>query len=253
MTPMPDDQQLPPDGQLDRAMDPDYAAISTQAVLGLVFSLLGALAILIPPLVVLPLLGLVLGLVALRKIRRSEGVLAGRGIAVAASILGGLALVGSTSYHLHAWLSGRRVLEDLSNRSIEITDDLTAGRYDKVYNMLPEEFRRQQGRGPEEFRASVAPALKDAGSVVRRFLLSLEFVPMEDGTVLAPARVRVELERRYVEVKLIFMESPRGTWDLVGVGAGETMDSAFKFAPPEPQRQEPPEGPPPAPAPEAKP
>ena len=239
MTPMPDDQQLPPDDQLDRAMDPEYAAISTTAVLGLAFSLLGALAVLIPPLVVLPVLGLVLGLVAFRKIRRSEGVLAGRGIALTASILGGLALVGSTSYHLHAYLGEQRVLEDLSNRSIEITDDLVAGRYDKVYNMVPEEFRRQQGGGLDGFRARIAPALAGAGSVVQRFLLSLEIVTTEDGMVLAPARVRVELEQRYLEFKLVFRESPTGMWELLGVGAGETLDSQIKFVPPEPEPKEP--------------
>jgi len=253
MTTMPDDKQLPPDGRLDRATDPEYAAISSLAVLGMAFSLLGVLAVLRPEFIVLPAMGLVLGLAAVRKIRRSEGVLAGRGIAVGASLLGGLVLVGAASYHLHAWLSESRVYEDLSSRSLEITDDLLAGRYEKVYNMLPEEFRRQEGRGPEELRAHIAPALKDAGSVVRRSLMSLQIVRLEDGTVFAPAKVHVELERRYVEFKIVFMESPSGTWNFVGVGAGETWESQVKFQPPEPEGPSPPEKPPPAPQPEKPP
>ena len=106
------------------------------------------------------------------------------------------------------------------------------------------------GGGLDGFRARIAPALAGAGSVVQRFLLSLEIVTTEDSMVLAPARVRVELERRYLEFKLVFRESPTGTWELLGVGAGETLDSQIKFAPPESESKEPPESPPPAPKPE---
>ena len=246
MTTVPDDKQLPLNGQLDRAMDPEYAAISTMAVLGLASSLVGALAFMLPPLIVLPAMGLVLGVLALRKIRRSEGVLAGRSIALAACIVGALVLAGSTAYHLHSWLSERQVLDDLTNRSYAITDDILAGRHDRVYNAMPEEFRRQQGRGAEDFRAHIAPALAGAGSVVRRVLLSLEIVRLEDGTVVAPAKVHVELERRYLEFKIVFKESPAGTWDLAGVGVGETFESQTKFAPTEPEVTPPPENPAPA-------
>ena len=248
----PSQQPLPPDGQLDRALDPEYAAISTMAVLGLVAGVLGLLSFEMMPLVVLPALGLMMGLLALRKIKRSEGVLAGRGIAMAASVLGALVLTGSAGYHLQGWLSERRVLEDLSNRSYEITDDILAGRYEKVYNMIPEEFRRQRGRGPEAFRAQVAPALTGAGSVLRRTLMSLEIVATTDGAIVAPAKMRVELERRYVELQIAFMKSPAGTWDLVGAGAGETLESQFKFASEEPEPKEPPPSPPPPAAPAAK-
>ena len=252
MTTMPDDKQLPLDGQLDRALDPDYAAISTLAVLGLASSVLGMLSFVALSLTVLPAIGLALGLLALRKIRRSEGILTGRGIAMAASVLGALVLVGSSGYHLQGWLSEHRVLEDLSNRSYEITDDILAGRYEKVYNMIPEEFRRRHGRGPEAFRAQVAPALTGAGSVLRRTLMSLEIVPTTDGAIVAPAKMRIELERRYVELQIAFMKSPAGTWDLVGAGAGETLESQFKFASEEPEPKEPPPSPPPPAAPAAK-
>jgi hypothetical protein len=245
MTTPPNNQQLPLDGQLDRAMDPEYAAISTMAVLGLASSLVGALAFMLPPLIVLPAMGLVMGVLALRKIRRSEGILAGRSIALAACMVGALVLAGSTAYHLHNWLSERQVLNDLTNRSYAITDDILAGRYDRVYNAMPEEFR-QEGRGAEDFRAHIAPALAGAGSVVRRVLLSLEVVRLEDGTVVAPAKVHVELERRYLEFKMVFKKSPAGTWDLAGVGVGETFESQAKFAPEEPEVTPPPENPAPA-------
>jgi hypothetical protein len=255
----PNQQQLPPDGQLDRAMDPEYAAISTTAVLGLIFSALGVLAIIVPPMAALSALGLVLGFTALRKIRRSEGSLTGRGIALAAFAAGAIVLVGSTAYQLQTWLSQRRTLEGLSARSYEITDDVLAGRYEKVYNLIPEDFRRQQGAGPQDFRGSLAPALAGAGSVVRRTLMSLEIIRTDDGAIVAPARMFVELEQRYLELQIVFKESPGGGWDLIGVGAGETFESKAKFAPDEPEPKEPADGlppansPPPPAAPAAKP
>jgi hypothetical protein len=247
----PSQPPLPPDSPLDRAMDSEYAAISTLAVLGLVFAVLGALSLVALPLMVLPALGLVLGLLAIRKIRRSEGILTGRGIALAASVLGALALAGSAAWHLQGWLSEQRAYEELSNLSYEITDDILAGRYEKVYNMIPEEFRRRQGRGPEDFRSHIAPLLADAGSVVRRTLMSLEIVTADDNAIVAPAKMRVELQRRYLEFQIVFKKSEAGAWELIGIGAGETMDSQFKFAKDDP---EPPKSPPPAsPAPAAKP
>jgi hypothetical protein len=250
----PSRQRLPPDGQLDRALDPEYAAISTAAVLGLVSGVAGLLSFVVLPLVVLPAVGLALGLLAIRKIRRSEGILAGRGIAMAASVLGAFVLVGSTAYHAQGWLSERRVLEDLSNRSYDIMDDILAGRYAKVYNMIPEDFRRQQGRGPEEFRSHVEPVLAGAGSVLRRTLMSLEIIRTDDGAIVAPAKMRMELERRYLDFQFVFKQTPEGMWDLIGIGASETFESQVKFAPDEPEPKEPPKNPPPTPAaPPAKP
>ena len=253
MTTRPDDKPLPQDGQVDRALDPEYAAISTMAVLGLVAGVLGLLSFQMMPLIVLPALGLVMGLLALRKIKRSEGILTGRGIALGAAVLGGLVLAGAGGYHLQGWLSERRVLEDLSNRSYEITDDVLAGRYDKVYNMIPEDLRRRQGGSPAAFRAHVAPGFAGAGSILRRTLMSLKFASAEDGSLLASATMRVELERRYLDVQIVFRQSSAGTWDLIGVGVGETFESQIKFAPDEPEPKSPPKAPPPPAAPAAKP
>ena len=225
MTSKPHNAEVARDGGLDRATDPEYAAVSTKAVLALVLSLAGAGAFLAAPMLVLAMMGLVLGLAALRQIRRSEGVLAGRGIARGAVAAGAAILVAATAYHASAWLAERRMLSDLESRSYEIIDDLIADRYAEVYAMMPEKFRGQAGTGPEPFRARMAPLLKGAGSVLRRSLVSLQVLQTEDGQTLAPAQMRVELERRRLDFTVWFIQSADGRWELAGVGGAEAFDS----------------------------
>ena len=237
MTPTPDNPELL-DGKLDRATDAEYAAISTSAVLGLILSLAGAAAMLVVPLIALPVLGLILGIVAARKIRRSQGVIAGRPIAIAAIAIGAILTVAAAALHTSAWLHEREVLTGLETRAYAVVDDCLAERYQKVYEMMPEEFRKRQAAGPNQFRARLAPLLRDAGAVVNRSLMALQIVQNSDGTVIAPAEMRVELERRYLDMTIWFKETPDGNWDLVGVAAQETFDSLTKFpvaAPPPPK------------------
>jgi hypothetical protein len=246
MTKNPDPAGIVRDGGLDRATDPEYAAISTKAVLALVLSLVGAGAFLAAPVLVLAMMGLVLGLAALRQIRRSEGVLAGRGIALGAVAAGAAILAAATAYHGSAWLEKHRMFSDLESRSYEIADDIIADRYAEVYAMMPEKFRLQAGAGPEAFRARMAPLLGGAGSVLRRSLVSLQVLQTEGGQTLAPAEMRVELERRYLQFTIWFQQRPDGQWELVGVAGAETFASLGKFGSPEPD--EVPEAPPPPPS-----
>jgi len=234
MTSKPHNAEVARDGGLDRATDPEYAAVSTKAVLALVLSLAGAGAFLAAPMLVLAMMGLVLGLAALRQIRRSEGVLAGRGIALGGVAVGAAILVAATAHHASVWLGEHRMLSALESRSYEIADDLIADRYAEVYAMMPEKFRGQAGTGPEQFRARMAPLLGGAGSVLRRSLVSLQVLQTEDGQTLAPAEMRVELERRYLQFTIWFKQVPDGQWELVGVAGAETFESLGKFGAPEP-------------------
>jgi hypothetical protein len=220
------------DGKLDRAIDAEYAAISTPAVLGLILSIAGASAILVVPLIALPVLGLILGIVADRKIRRSQGVLTGRPIAIAAIAIGAILTVAAGARHASDWLHEREVLTGLETRAYAVVDDCLAERYQKVYETMPEEFRKLQAAGPNQFRARLAPLLRNGGAVVNRSLMSLQIARNPDGTVIAPAEMRVELERRYLDMTIWFKQTPDGNWDLVGVAGQETFDSLSKFPAP---------------------
>jgi len=216
------------DGKLDRATDAEYAAVSTSAVFALIFSLAGPAAFLAVPLIALPVLGLALGIAADRKIRRSRGVVTGRRIALAAIAIGAILSVAAAAHHSIAWFRERQVLTGLETRAYAIADDVLNERYDKVYGMIPEEFRKRQGtRG--QFQARLGASFRGGGALVSRSLMSLQILPPNpDGTVIAPAELRVELERRELDVTIWFKESD-GKWDLVGVAAQETLDSLAKF------------------------
>ncbi len=79
----------PEQDSLGRDGDPDitYRPVSIAAIMALVLGLLSPLATFWSILWLLPLLGVLVSAVALRGIRRSDGTLAGRGLAVAGLIL----------------------------------------------------------------------------------------------------------------------------------------------------------------------
>jgi hypothetical protein len=229
------------DGQLDRAIDPEYAAVSTMAVVSLLFSLLGIVAFWAPSLgeawlvtialLALPLLGFLLGVAAVRKIRRSEGVLSGLGLAVAGILVGGAVTIAAAALHIQAWQGEKSLYEDLRARSYGVVDDILADRYEKVYQMMPSEFRRQQAPGPEAFRAQVTPFLQGAGKLVRWSLLSLPPpMPIQEGGQAVKATIHVELERRYLDMMLLwYRKTAEEPWQLAGIGGQETFESMGKF------------------------
>jgi hypothetical protein len=233
MTGQPTTPEPVTEAELDRATDPEYAAVSTGAVIGLLLGLAGFSSVLAVPFVAVPVLGLILCVAALRKIRRSRGVLTGRRLAIAGIVLGAAAAALGAGRHASLWLGERRMLGHLQAQALEIADDLLADRYDKVFERLPEDFRARD-KGPEAFRKRFLPLLDGAGPLVRRDLLTLQVITNEKGETLAPAEVRVELEKRIVEVDLWFRLADDGRWELVGVGGEETFESVTRFGPQKP-------------------
>jgi len=221
---------LPSDTRLDVATDPEYATISPTAVVGLLVSVAGVAAFWKWPLVAVPVVGFVLSLAAGRKIRRSEGVLAGRRLAAAGMAVGAIMAVTAAGYHALIWHSEQALYKDLAARAEAVVDEMLAGQYDKVYERMPEAWRRRQAAGPEAFRARLSPLLEGAGALVERHLASLQILPTEEGDLVAPAEMYVELERRLLTLTLWFQRTEAGRWELVGVGGEETFESAMKFS-----------------------
>jgi hypothetical protein len=65
----------------------DYVAINTVAVISLVFGIAGALVVVDSLFIVLPLVGLILGIMAFRQVRQSNGTQSGAGMAGLAMLL----------------------------------------------------------------------------------------------------------------------------------------------------------------------
>ena len=216
------------DGQLDRATDPEYAAISTLAVVGLVLGILGLTAFLALPLAAVPAIGCGVSLLARRKIGQSRGVLAGGRLAAAGILIGASLAVLGAGYHAKVWWNERQILNELQGRAMETVDDLLAGRFDQAFERIAPDSPQRKA-GAEMFRKGMTLLLGDAGKVIRRDLIALPMLPTESGALVAPADVRVDLERRIVEITVWFRPTERGTWEVAGIGGQETFESAVKY------------------------
>jgi uncharacterized protein DUF4190 len=146
----------------------DYVAVNVTAVVAVVFGLASVLCALGYLLLIIPIVGIVLSVIALRQIRNSNGTQTGRGIAWVGLILAG----GIT-----AVIGGYRVVNALQLRSDEnaiatlcsqFGQYISNGDYDRAYQLFDTEF---QGRVPmDEFRSQFkemqsgdqAPALEGA-------------------------------------------------------------------------------------------
>ncbi|HUU11872.1 MAG TPA: hypothetical protein VM431_15210 [Phycisphaerae bacterium] len=218
------------DSDFDRATDPEYAAICPMAVVGLILGVLGVTALVAAPLVAVPVAAVVLSLVSLRRIGRSRGVLAGRKLALAGLALGIATAVLGGGYHGHAWLSERLTLRHLKTQALETIDDILADRYEKVFEKLPEKSDQRRA-GLDAFRKGLSLLLEGAGDLVDRDLLSLQILSTDRGDIVAPAGMRVRLERRILEVNLWFRLREDGQWHLEGIGGQETFESVSTYAP----------------------
>jgi len=224
--------QIPNDSELDRATDPEYAAVSSSAVVGLVISALGVSAFLTEAFIPAPVVGLVVSLAALRGIRRSRGVLTGRRLALAGAILGAALTVVAGGFHLIRWRQERQVLEDLEATACHIVDELVAGRYEEVYDMIPEDLRERQAAGPARFRTAMERLFRGGGKTLGRRLSTLRIIPTEQGSLVAPAEMRVEMENRIIQIRILLGRNAEGRWELIGVGGAPTFGSMMKFGEP---------------------
>ena len=110
-----------------------YRAIAGQAVVGLLFGLLSPLAFLAPTLWAVPALGVLLCVLALRRIRRSEPALAGRKMAMAGLLLSLLFLTAApTMWFQHRW----RVRSEAAEFAASWFHFLTADEPQKAYQLL---------------------------------------------------------------------------------------------------------------------
>ena len=226
--------QAPTESELDRATDAEYAGVSVLAVVGLVFSAFGGIAVLVPVagfLVVLPATGLVLSLIALLRIRRSKGTLTGRWVAVAGVVVGGLFALLSGGQQVLAWREVAGENRTLTDATYEVVDALIAGDYAKVLERIPADQRHPGGATVELLRDRFARLLDGAGKVKERKIQRIEPKTLDTGGRAAVARVRVALEHRSVVISIVWSHAPSpgagpATWQVVGAFGEETLESA---------------------------
>jgi len=219
------------DGDLDRATDREYAAVSVPAVFSVALAALGVVAFLAAVLVAVPALAAVLGLVALRRIRRSRGVLTGTRLASAGLALGLALTLAAGGYHGWQWYDEHRTLTSLQTRTHAIMDQIMDRRWAEVWDQVPTDSN-QQPLGLDRFRRGMTALFAGAGEAGDRELRALQILPTERGELVAVAEVRVRFENRTLDFNVWFQPDDAGRWRFMGVGARETFASASRHGGP---------------------
>ncbi|HEX7448656.1 MAG TPA: DUF3299 domain-containing protein [Pirellulales bacterium] len=130
--------QQPPDAEL-AAEYQRYRAVNTLAVVSFVAGLLSALAFLDWLLAVIPMLGIALGVLALRKIRAFPNEYTGEGFALAGALLSSVCLVGG-------WVRLAYIYQtEVPEGHLRISYDDLQPRADEG-DLVPEEARQLDGQ-----------------------------------------------------------------------------------------------------------
>jgi hypothetical protein len=224
----PANRKVLSDGQLDRAIDPEYAAVSPMAIVGLALACAGIGAFFVPPLAALPLLGFVVSLAAWRHIRRSQGVLAGRSLAQVGMVLGAALTVTSVAFHFEVYREQRQVYDLVGEKANDAVRSVLGRNYEKVYTSMPEEFRKRQAPTVQAFGGAFDTLMKDAGALKTQTLTALTPVMTKEKILIQKVLVRVDFEKRSFEFQLWYMPDATRQWGLIGVGCAETFDSQVK-------------------------
>lgn len=134
------------ESELDRAVEPEYAAISGTAIIALLLAPLGLLSLYeiyfqmfnipVPILLILPLVSLAVALAAIKSIRQSEGTRVGIRIASIAAVLSGLIFIGSGGYHVHHIMQESDLKNRLKAAALMDSQAIFTGRYNTIYSKM---------------------------------------------------------------------------------------------------------------------
>lgn len=193
----------------------DYAAINPLAVVALVLGVGSALVFISDLLIVIPALAVILGVVALVQVTRSNGTQTGRFVALLGVLLalgiGGYSVKRSLDVRTANGADGGQVAGMLRT----LGEHVAAGDYDKAYQLFDGKFRERVSL--DRFRGlwqgvQASPAIGKVAGMEWNNLLDFEDSP--DGTVrVARGMVvaKVSGERKEMREPVVF-QKVNGQW-----------------------------------------
>ncbi|NIA20750.1 MAG: hypothetical protein GWP05_02010 [Anaerolineaceae bacterium] len=222
------------DAHLDRMVEPEYAAVSMKAILALILTGLGALALLpkqpylsipaisyrLPILIVLPLIALAAAVAALRAIRRSEGTLIGLKAATVATVLSAAFILGSIGQHGYMQYRQKELLRTLREAAQGYLELVMQEKYEPVYQELAANNPLIAERGPtfKRWRSNIHRFMTTLGDYYGRNLQRQDLVRPKDPSEGADLRGvvvhRFRFERGGVDLNFVFKDTDQG-WKLM--------------------------------------
>ena len=201
----------------------EYAAVNGVSVIAVILGVASALSLLDPVLLVIPLLTLVLSLVAIWQIRKSNGTQTGKGLA----LLGLLLAIGFCGL-----VGGRWAFEIFRNREDEtaingvisnLDQTLRAGKYDDAYRTLfSERFtsRFNQQNFTDTWKHIVEGSKDYKGLTGIRSNGRMQFETNPDtGQKAAYAMTIMEFGSNSNPARLpfVFLKGPDGSWKIADI------------------------------------
>jgi hypothetical protein len=119
----------------------DYVAVNVTSVVAVVFGLASLLAIFNSVLLVFPIVGVILSIVALRQVTNSNGTQTGKGLAILGLVLSGA--ITATIFSLQAWETfQRRADQDaLASLSDKYGQLISQDKFDEAYDLFDAGFK----------------------------------------------------------------------------------------------------------------
>jgi hypothetical protein len=119
----------------------DYVAVSAAAIVALLLGLASLLSFISDTLLLIPLAGLIVALVALRNIRKSSGTLTGRGMAIAGLVLSVAIGLLTGGMLIESIVHEREASHQIDSVCMEFGRDMKSHDYDAMYALLSDRFK----------------------------------------------------------------------------------------------------------------
>jgi hypothetical protein len=121
----------------------DYVAVNVTSVIAVLFGLASLLAIASPVLLVFPIVGVGLSLLALRQVRHSNGTQTGSGLAILGLILSGLITTAIFSYQGYQVMRRRSDEQAVAALVQKYGDLLNQHKFAEAYDLFDSDFQNR--------------------------------------------------------------------------------------------------------------
>jgi len=119
----------------------DYVAVNVTAVIAVLFGLASLLAIASPVLLIFPLVGVGLGVVALRQVKHSNGTQTGAGLAILGLALSGIITAALLCYQGFQVMQRRADQSALASLSQKFGELLDQRKFAEAYDLFDSDFQ----------------------------------------------------------------------------------------------------------------
>jgi hypothetical protein len=131
----------------------DYVAVSVTAVVAVLFGLASLLAVVSWVMLVIPIVGVVLSLIAIRQVNQSNGTLTGRGLAIFGLVLSGVITLGIFTYQTVQQIRRREDSKAIAALCEKYGQAIAARDYAAGYGLFDQQFKDRIS--PPQFSAQL--------------------------------------------------------------------------------------------------